>query len=70
MDRVLAFGANIEERCVPISIRDDGIVEQIESFYVTLEKSPDLDSVLLSPTQHMITIINDDGEPKLKSYSV
>ena len=71
VDTVVRFGANTREQCVDISIRDDDVVEQTESFIVTLERPPDLnDSVSLSPTKQTITIINDDGESKLKSYSV
>ena len=67
----MSFGANTEEQCVNISIRDDNVVEQTESFYVTLEGPSDLDdSVSLGPIQQVITIINDDGEPKLKSHSL
>ena len=71
VDIVLPFRANTPELCVPISITNDDVVEQVESFYVTLERTPGLDdSVLLGPTQKMIPIVNDDGEPKLMSHSV
>ena len=59
----MRFGANTREQCVAISIRDDDVVEQTESFIVTLEGPPNLsDIVSLSPTKQTITIINDDGE--------
>ena len=46
-----------------IAITNDEVVEQTESFYVTLERTAGLNnSVSLSPTRKMITIINDDGE--------
>ena len=71
VDTVLTFGANTPEQCVNISIRDDDVVEQTESFIVTLERPLDLNnSVSLSPTQQTITIINEDGKSTLKSYSV
>ena len=71
VDTVLSFGADSTESCVDINITDDSVVEQIESFIVTLEGSPDLDdSVSLSPTQGMITIIDDDGEFKVTSTVV
>ena len=65
VDTVLTFRSNTPEQCVVISIRDDDIVEQRESFYVTLEGPPGLDDrVSLGPTQQMVVIIDDDGEPK------
>ena len=71
MDTVLIFGANSTEICTDINIRDDNIVEQVESFIVTLEGPPDLDDrVSLSPTQGVITIISDDGESKVTSTVV
>ena len=48
-----------------ISIRDDDVVEQRESFIVTLKGPSDLnDGVSLSPT-HRIIISDDDSESKL-----
>ena len=71
VDIILPFGANTPKLCVPISIKNDDVVEQIESFYVTLERTPGLDdSVLLGPTQQVVTIVNDDGEAKLMSHSL
>ena len=67
VDTVLSFGAGSTESCVDINIREDSFVEQPETFIVALERPPDLDDrVSLSPTQGVITII-DDGESKVTS---
>ena len=62
----LTFDANNLEHCVDIIIVNDLIVEEIESFIVTLEKTSDLDDrVFLDPRMGMIAIRNDDGESKV-----
>ena len=44
-------------------IVDDNTSERIESFHLTLERTPDLDSrIILNPTDRAVTILDDDGE--------
>ena len=65
MDTLLLFEPNDAESCVDVIIQNDNIVEQTESFTVTLEKSLDLnDRVILNHTDRTISIIDDDGESK------
>ena len=45
-----------------MSIVDDAILEDDESFDVTLERTPDLDSrITLDPVDAVVEIIDDDG---------
>ena len=46
-----------------ITIIDDRMVERDETFYVTLERTPDLNEhIRLYPTEKRVKILNDDGE--------
>ena len=57
------FSANQRRLCVNISIVDDMIVEQRESFSITLERTPDLNSrITLFPDSAEVVIPNNDGE--------
>ena len=58
----LTFDTCDTRQCTEIPIVDDMIVELTESFFVTLEKTPGLDSrITLSPVNGEIEITNNDG---------
>ena len=60
---VLIFEACMTRVCEALSIVDDDISERMESFYLTLERTPDLDSrIILNPRDGEVTIFNDDGK--------
>ena len=59
------FTACEHRKCVSLSIVDDSIVERVESFYITLERTPDLNERInfdLAAVQGVVNIIDDDGE--------
>ena len=59
---ILAFGSCDTRQCTETTIVDDMIVELTESFFVTLERTPGLDSrITLDPVDGEIEIIDDDG---------
>ena len=57
------FNSNsCQSKCVSVTILDDNVIETTESFYVTLARSPDLDSrIRLTPVYGVIEIDDDDG---------
>ena len=58
----LTFAASDTRQCTEIPIVDDMIVELTESFFVTLERTPGLDSrITLDPVDGEIKITDDDG---------
>ena len=60
---VLIFEACMTRVCEALSIVDDDISERMESFYLTLERTSDLDSrIILNPRDGEVTIFNDDGK--------
>ena len=62
VDTTLIFAACQMRSCVNIFIVDDIILENDESFNVTLERIPDLDStIILDPVNGEVQITNDDG---------
>ena len=59
---ILAFGTCDTQQCTEIPIVDDIIVELTESFFITLEWTPGLDSrITLDPVDGEIEITDDDG---------
>ena len=59
---ILAFDTCDTRQCTEIPIVDDMIVELTESFFVTLERTPGLDSrITLDPVDGEIEITDDDG---------
>ena len=59
---ILAFGSCDTRQCTEIPIVDDMIVELTESFFVTLERTPGLDSrITVDPVHGEIEITDDDG---------
>ena len=56
---VLEFARCDERKCINVFISNDLIPEPIESFFVTLERTPDLSDVItLDPTEAEIEIID------------
>ena len=57
------FEACTTKVCETLSIVDDDTSESTESFYLTLERTSDLDSrIILNPKNGEVTIIDDDGK--------
>ena len=62
ISEILEFGSCATQQCTEIPIVDDMIVELTESFFVTLERTPGLDSrITLDPVDGAIEITDDDG---------
>ena len=59
---VLRFAACDKRICVTVPIVDDEIVENTESFKVTLERPTDLDgSITLGPVDGVVEMTDNDG---------
>ena len=62
ISEILGFGLCDTRQCTEIPIVDVMIVELTESFFVTLERTPGLDSrITLDPVDGAIELIDDDG---------
>ena len=62
VDTLLTFAACVKRSCVNVSIVDDTILENVESFDVNLKRTPDLDrSITLAPVDGVVEIIDNDG---------
>ena len=60
---ILTFGKCSMSECIQIDLVDDLMIERDETFYVTLERTPDLgEHIQLHPTEKRVKILNDDGE--------
>ena len=64
MSTILMFEACDKQRCVNVTIVDDDVLETVvESFTVTLERTPGLDSrITLRPVDGVVEITDNDGE--------
>ena len=63
IDFVVEFNSCDQIRCTDIIIRDDLITEDIESFFVNLERTDDLSiTISLNPIRAEIQIIDANGE--------
>ena len=59
LSEVLMFAACERRQCADIIIEDDGIPEQVESFFVTLQRSPGQDvRISLEPVDGEIEILD------------
>ena len=59
----LSFEACTTKVCETLTIVDDNISERRELFYLTLERTPDLDSrIILNPRHGEVKIDDDDGK--------
>lgn len=66
MDTLLNFNELQMKSCVNMSIVDDAIVENVESFDVTLERTPDLDGrIILDPVDGVVEITDNDHDGKV-----
>ena len=62
LSEVLMFAACERRQCVNIIIQDDGVPEQLESFFVTLERTTGLDSrITLDPVDAEIEILDSNS---------
>ena len=62
VSNILAFAECETRRCTEIPIVNDVTVELTVSFFVTLVRTPDLDSrIILDPVHGEVEIIDDDG---------
>lgn len=59
---ILRFEICERKVCTLLSIVDDDIAEEGESFNITLERTPDLQGIIeLYPVNGVVSIIDDDG---------
>ena len=59
---ILRFAACQKRQCVDITIQNDEMSEQLESFFVSLERTNDLDSrITLDPVDGEIVITDAGG---------
>ena len=69
MSMAIIFAACQTRSCVNVSIMDDDVLGDVESFNVTLENTTDLDSrIILDPVNGIIVIIDNDG--RYSSYGM
>ena len=62
MDTLLSFAACQIRSCVNVSIINDIVLENVDSFDVTLERTLGLDSrITLNPVDGVIEITDNDG---------
>ena len=62
LSTILSFPACETKQCVDVTIVDDEVLEKVESFDVTLEKTPGLDTrITLNPVDGVVEIIDEDG---------
>ena len=62
LSTIVTFGECDTCQCVDITIVDDGVLENVESFFVSLESTPGLDSrITLNPTRAEVQITDNEG---------
>ena len=62
LSTILSFPACETKQCVDVTIVDDDVLENVESFHVTLERTPGLDmKITLDPVDGVVQITDDDG---------
>ena len=62
MSTLLMFDSCETRQCTNITIMNDALEESIESFFVTLERTQDLDPrITLDPAVGEIFVTTDDG---------
>ena len=63
VSQVVNFAACETRQCVNVTIVDDFVDEPIESFTVTLERTPGLDvRITLDPVDGVVEIDDNDGK--------
>ena len=56
------FAACQMRSCVDVSIVDDVVQENVESFNISMKRTPDLDSrIVLHPANGVVKITDNDG---------
>ena len=63
-DPTLRFGACAKRQCLTVDIINDNLIEDTETFTVTLQHPPTgggTDSIVLDPTVATVTIKDEDG---------
>lgn len=61
--KYLTFGLCKKSQCVSVDINDDETVEEVESFYLTLEGPPSLANyMVIEPHKTNITIEDNDSK--------
>ena len=69
LSTTVMFGACQIRECVDITIVDDVVLENVESFLVNLESTPGLDSrITLNRTRAEVQIIDNEGYCVYNSY--
>ena len=62
LSTILSFPKCGAKQCVNVTIVDDDVLENVESFHVTLERTPGLDMrITLYPVDGVVEITDDDG---------
>ena len=63
LSTILSFPTCGTRQCVNVSIVDDDVLENVESFHVTLERTPGPNGwrITLDPMDGVIEIRDDDG---------
>ena len=62
LSTIVTFGECDSRQCVTITIEDDEVLENVESFFVNLSRSPGLDSrITLNPVIAEVQITDNDG---------
>ena len=62
LSTILNFPACETKQCVNVTIVDDDVLENVESFDVTLERTPGLDMrITLDPVDGVVEITDDEG---------
>ena len=60
LSTIVTFGECDTRQCVDITIVNDGVLENVESFFVNLESTPGLDSrITLNPVRAEAIIDNE-----------
>ena len=63
----LTFSTCQSRQCVNVSITDDTLKEQNESFTISLERSTGFDArITLDPSESTVIILNDDSKLFIK----
>ena len=71
MDTTLQFAACVMKSCVSVSIVDDEMLENDESFDITLKRTPGLDNrIILDAVVGVVEIIDNDGRYEDYMYMV
>ena len=66
VDTLLSFAACQIRSCVNVSIINDVVLENVESFDVILDRAPELDSrITLEPVNGVVEITDNDGTSSL-----